>query len=371
MYLSRSSPAMLPGAPTSTGTAQLLATAALLTSNASYGCHRNLTMVTTCTADSLHYEQLCAYVRHNFAAYARKHSYGLRFFDTQLLHTARGGSGWSKLAALLSVLSHPQVDYAFWVDSDSIFLNFELPLDGLLPAGEMRMTITGDHNCMFNAGVFLLRNSDWARQLLLQAYDVYPAPRMGFTPEVLSMARNRWRANKDHVVGPQDFWEGGDQEAIMWLLTGRQRKCRDNIALCCDWDNLTSDVRPLLFNRDQRAMNSYLYNYRQGDLLVHMAGEKKETKVAVAHLYVGHLHMHHRLPWGQVHRGDRFCPAYFSRGGGCAWTSQYACPALKVRGTRGFARANPDDLGFHCCCRWAEHQPPRAANLTCDKYDDK
>jgi hypothetical protein len=82
---------------------------------------------------------------------------------------------WYKIVMLrqlfedVAVLQLRKVKYVMWIDADAIFANHTLTLEGVIERGGGRdLIIAEDMNtgCLLNAGVFMLRTTQWSRQLL-------------------------------------------------------------------------------------------------------------------------------------------------------------------------------------------------------------
>mmetsp|Transcript_8110 Transcript_8110/g.25238 ORF Transcript_8110/g.25238 Transcript_8110/m.25238 type:complete len:144 (-) Transcript_8110:40-471(-) len=137
------------------------------------------------------------------------------------------------------------------MDGDSLFMNFSKPLELLLPTGSKSMTMSGDLNCMFNAGHFMLRRGAWASSLLEETWSLWPPP------------------------APWD-----ENSAMLYLLTGRQKTCRAQSWPCCRRRAVAA-----CDERGQNEMNSYKQDYRPGDFIVHFAGAAPAEKAALMGAY--------------------------------------------------------------------------------------
>jgi xyloglucan 6-xylosyltransferase len=108
----------------------------------------------------------------NRVDYARLH--GLEFFYNMATLTKEMSSFWAKLPLLRKLmLSHPDVEWIWWMDSDAIFTDmaFEVPMEKY---EGMNLIVHGFHNLLFdqhrwiglNTGSFLIRNCQWSLDLL-------------------------------------------------------------------------------------------------------------------------------------------------------------------------------------------------------------
>ncbi|WOK99451.1 glycosyltransferase 2 [Canna indica] len=86
---------------------------------------------------------------------------------------------WAKLPLIRSLLlTHPEVEFLWWMDSDAMFtdLAFELPWERYTPYnlvmhGWNEMVYDDRNWISLNSGSFLLRNCQWSLDLL----DAYPS----------------------------------------------------------------------------------------------------------------------------------------------------------------------------------------------------
>lgn len=133
---------------------------------------------------------------------------------------------WAKLPLIRKfLLSHPEVEWLWWMDSDAFFTDmvFEIPLgkyDGF------NLVIHGYDNLMeqkawvaLNTGSFLLRNGQWTLDLL----DAW-AP-MGPMGPIREQAGKVMTA---YLKGRPDF-EADDQSALIYLLLSQKDKWMDKV----------------------------------------------------------------------------------------------------------------------------------------------
>jgi len=175
---------------------------ALAAADITAGWTAPLTIATVCLANSDLWVSLCREARANHDAYARRHRYGLRF-HSQSLSVGREPSWW-KLPILASVLRVPAVRFAFWMDSDSLFMRQATPLDAVLPPSGKSSAWPADALVSVSAGHSMMRASASAEALLRAAWALWPPPH------------------------PRIWWE---QSALVYLLGGEQSACRVDV-LC-------------------------------------------------------------------------------------------------------------------------------------------
>lgn len=216
-----------------------------ISSNAS-----RITVVSVCYPQNTDYATICRVAHKNFQRYCQDHGYQLIFQNTTPSGLAGRDAAWGKVLALQAALSQPNVDYVFWMDGDSLFMNQDRSLEELIPSGENQLTMTGDHNCFLNSGHLMLKKGNWTENFLNQTWAMYPPPE------------------------PKAWWE---QSSMIYLLSGLSpedkdaKGCKADVNSCCSsTPGKGCDVRP------QRQMNSYLSSFGSGDFILHFAGEGGE-----------------------------------------------------------------------------------------------
>ncbi|KAL1565127.1 putative glycosyltransferase 7 [Salvia divinorum] len=149
----------------------------------------------------------------NKVDYCRRHGIDI-FYNNALLHPEMF-SFWAKTAAVrAAMLAHPEAEWIWWVDSDAAFtdMDFLLPLSRY---NDHNMVVHGWAHLLrekhtwtgINAGVFLLRNSQWALDFL----DVWAS--MG--PQSPDYAK--WGQTLSSVFKDKIFPESDDQSGLIYL----------------------------------------------------------------------------------------------------------------------------------------------------------
>lgn len=132
-----------------------------------------------CTAYSTDYSigSLCERVNY---AYAKAHDYEflsvvLPMDEISSIIHPKAHATWFKIHIILKVLEDINalrakgIQYIMWIDADAVIVNHEISLSALVQRGGHRELIIAEDMtpcCLINAGVFLLRVSDWSRSLL-------------------------------------------------------------------------------------------------------------------------------------------------------------------------------------------------------------
>lgn len=133
------------------------------------------------------------------------------------------GNNWSKLSLIRKMmLSHPEVEWVWWMDSDALFtdMNFEIPLHKY---EGYNMVVHGNPDLLFqkkswtalNTGSFLIRNCQWSLDLL----DIWaPMGQKG------SVTKEQGRILTDYLNDRHLSVDSDDQSSLIYLLlTQRDR----------------------------------------------------------------------------------------------------------------------------------------------------
>ncbi|XP_078149513.1 putative glycosyltransferase 2 [Carex rostrata] len=145
-----------------------------------------------------------------------------------MAHVDKDLSGyWAKLPFIRRLmLSHPEVEWIWWMDSDAIFTDmaFELPFDkykshNLIIHGYPDLLFEQHSWIALNTGIFLMRNCQWSLDLL----DAW-AP-MGPKGIIRDLAGKLLTEN---LKGRPAF-EADDQSALIYLLISQQDKWMSNV----------------------------------------------------------------------------------------------------------------------------------------------
>ncbi|GAB2279258.1 Xyloglucan 6-xylosyltransferase 2 [Dionaea muscipula] len=159
--------------------------------------------------------------------YCRIH--GIEIFYNLALLDAEMAGFWAKLPLIRKLLlSHPEIEFLWWMDSDAMFTDmaFELPWErykdvNLVMHGWNEMVYDQKNWIGLNTGSFLLRNGQWALDIL----DAW-AP-MG------PKGRTRDEAGKilTRELKGRPVFEADDQSAMVYLLMTQRDKWGDKVYL--------------------------------------------------------------------------------------------------------------------------------------------
>ncbi|MBA0715181.1 hypothetical protein Golax_014099 [Gossypium laxum] len=159
--------------------------------------------------------------------YCRLH--GIEIFYNMALLDAEMAGFWAKLPLIRTLLlSHPEVEFLWWMDSDAMFTDmaFEIPWErykdsNLVMHGWNERVYDQKNWIGLNTGSFLLRNGQWALDLL----DAW-AP-MGPKGKIRDEAgKVLTRELKNRPV-----FEADDQSAMVYLLATQREQWGDKVYL--------------------------------------------------------------------------------------------------------------------------------------------
>jgi galactosyl transferase GMA12/MNN10 family len=119
---------------------------------------------------------------------------------------------WQKIPILRKWLE--RYDWLMWIDADAMVMNHRIKIERLLgDAGDRDLVISSDLHGL-NAGVFILRDSEWSRKFLEDVDALKPEFLSHKYPEQEAMSRvlhNEDLSNWNHVYSPpqwllNQFW---------------------------------------------------------------------------------------------------------------------------------------------------------------------
>ncbi|KAL6530019.1 hypothetical protein OROMI_028664 [Orobanche minor] len=160
----------------------------------------------------------------NKVDYCRRH--GIDIFYNNVLFQPKMFSFWAKTPTVkAAMLAHPEAEWIWWVDSDAAFtdMDFALPLDRYKAHN---LVIHGWPNLIekkswtsINAGVFLIRNCQWAMDFM----NVWA----GMGPQ--SPEYDKWGDILSTTFEDKIFPESDDQSGLVYLILNEKEKWGDKI----------------------------------------------------------------------------------------------------------------------------------------------
>ncbi|KAH7436801.1 hypothetical protein KP509_05G036300 [Ceratopteris richardii] len=150
--------------------------------------------------------------------YCRLH--GIDFFYSMALLNPGMDDCWSKLPVIRKLmLSHPEVEWIWWMDSNAAFtdMTFKLPMERY---AQYNLVLHGWDDDIYlkkswvglNAGVFLIRNCQWSLDLM----DAWA--RMGKDKQL----RERLGPFFSEILVSRPAFEGDDQASLIFILNNQK-----------------------------------------------------------------------------------------------------------------------------------------------------
>jgi len=210
-----------------------------------------IAVVSHCVPGSHDYAEICKIAHHNFQQYCQLQGCQLIFTTKKMPGMGERHAHWDKVIALQAALKRPDVDYVFWMDADSLFMNQSVRLQTLLPSGKNQIAFSRqsvhETDCFINSGHIMLKKGKWADTFLQKVWEVFPSP----IP-----------------------WH--DQASMAYVLSAlspkekhREGGCRTNSHACCQSDVIEgAEVRPAA------DMNLPPVAFKTGAFIVHVPGQK-------------------------------------------------------------------------------------------------
>lgn len=174
-------------------------------------------------------ETYCQYTRARNCDYAEQHKYQFIAFKEKL-DDSRPAS-WSKLLALL--MNWDDYDWLMWIDADAMIMNKDIKLESIID-NKYDFIVSTDLNGI-NCGIFLVKTTEFMRQIFEQAYD-----------------------KKEFINHP--WWE---QAALMSLM------------------NENEILRQKTKKINKKEINSYMNDFEKGDFILHLPGFSNDTRYLI------------------------------------------------------------------------------------------
>lgn len=202
----------------------------------------------------------------NKEAYAKKHGYYV-FDESDSLDTTRPPS-WSKIKAAQRLLTEEDCDWVFWLDADTVVMNSAKIIESFLPADDTHdLLITAQKGGSYNAGAWLVRNTEWSREFLQTWWDM------------------------KEFVKPKGLSVSGDNDALKAYLLGMDPDYFHQHILVpprCTFNSVTVFLPPeeaeSMTAEEVKEKDWYMHleKYHKGDFIAHVAG--KNNKISTTEM---------------------------------------------------------------------------------------
>ncbi|KAL7566937.1 hypothetical protein ACA910_008658 [Epithemia clementina (nom. ined.)] len=196
----------------------------------------------------------------NKARYVARHGYFL-FDGSDLLDKSRPPS-WSKILAVKRLLIEEECTWVLWLDADAVIMNSDKKIEDFLPADPTKhLLLSADDGGGYNAGVWLVHNSDWSLQFLEEWW------------------------NMKSFVKPTGLAKSGDNDALKYKL--KHMEAFDEHILApprCTFNSFVKCLEPREHDRISlhvKEADWYMNDafYHKGDFVAHVAGVDSKVQI--------------------------------------------------------------------------------------------
>ena len=189
----------------------------------------------------------------NKKKYAEKHGYHL-FDESDQLDKSRPPS-WSKIRAVQRLLKEEACTWVFWLDADTVVMNSDKRIEEFLPSDEGKdLLLSVDDGGGYNAGVWLVHNTEWALTFLQEWWDM------------------------KSFVKPPGLAKSGDNDALKHKLKHMDDFDEHILAPArCTFNSYVKFVNPAISEKVSKSVEKHDWYmsevyYHKNDFIAHVAG---------------------------------------------------------------------------------------------------
>lgn len=205
----------------------------------------------------------------NHKMYCKKHNY--KYVLRTKSKTDRIPN-WEKIHLLLELMNDPNNQFLFWMDTDSVFTNFDLKIEGLLNS-KHHFYFSGDTN-IINTGHFILKNSDWSKEQLKHIWDIYPADYgMGSDNAAMSVwlgGGNGKMSHEEQKITYKSVDKGYKNKNIQKKIESGEAK-----------EYITPNLRDKVKLLPKKTINSYLHDWKDEDFILHVVSANDNVRNSI------------------------------------------------------------------------------------------
>jgi hypothetical protein len=221
----------------------------------------------------------------NHRSYCNKWGYDYLSMTTRFDNRS---ATWQKLPATIHAMRENFYDYIFWIDGDALFANCNVSLDGLVDMMEKENTtwlFSGD-TLVINAGQMMWKNNEKALEILTAVDGLwFPGWEHGLQDNA-AFAAYIAGARKADIVDTMTAEGKQKANSIIrkaYTIADRGYTNRVYRTLVQEGNRKAIDMAEENLQRrisfvPQRAINSYMNNYQNGDFVFHCAGYKRKDQ---------------------------------------------------------------------------------------------
>lgn len=115
------------------------------------------------------YLEISKYSIQNKLAYCKKYGYDFHYFDEYLNKTQSWD--WNKMSVVHRILETNKYEWVWWINIDSIILNFEIRLDTILD-NECQMIFTKNHDNIITTDSCFFKNTNLVKNFIKDFYNL-------------------------------------------------------------------------------------------------------------------------------------------------------------------------------------------------------
>ncbi len=205
----------------------------------------------------------------NHKMYCKKHKY--KYVLRTKAKTNRIAT-WEKIHLILELMNDPNNHFIFWMDTDSVFTNFDVKIEGLLNS-KNHFYFSGDTN-IINAGHFIFKNSDWSKQQLKHIWDIYPAS-YGMSGD--NAAMSVWLGGGNGKMTHEEQYMIYESVDKGYKDKNIQKKIESGEANEYIVTSLKEKVKLI----PKRKMNSYLHDWKDEDFILHVVNANDNVRNSI------------------------------------------------------------------------------------------
>lgn len=113
------------------------------------------------------YQELAKYSIPNKIAYAKKNNYDFYYFDS-IIDSSKPPQ-WNKILAIQKILEKGVYDWVWWIDIDSLILNFDIKLESIIDEN-YEIIFTQNTYSYISSGSCFFKNTDLVKNFLADVY---------------------------------------------------------------------------------------------------------------------------------------------------------------------------------------------------------
>jgi hypothetical protein len=202
------------------------------------------------------YSELAKFSVKNKQAYCKKHGYDFYYFDTTLDSTRP--TNWSKILAIQKILETSNYDWIWWVDIDTLIMNFEYKLEFIID-NNYEMIFTKNSRSHLGTSSCFFKNTDLVKCFLLDSYQL----------------------EKPYLKNINVHEHGYEQQSFKLILENEQKYTSLIKFICQRICNSAYHVNDSDVQMHDINLNDLDDIYKIGDFVIHFCGISLDKKLSI------------------------------------------------------------------------------------------